>query len=486
MSSIYTKKGWLYASVPRSKQDGGTGGKTKFKCVALKIRDTPAGRVKARSLLEKAVERRKAHARVGRGAPGLVTMKQWADQWLEKRKKLGVVSARLDKSRLNLHVLPIRLSEGKAIRDMPLTEVRARHLVELFDMIRTGEITTQSTGKARRGQKFAPRSIRNLYSTLSALFRDAVIEDLIEASPCVLTKHHLGVIMDKDSEWRAGARYTRAELEMLISDERIPPDRRVFYALEGIGANRHGEAAGLRWRHYDSDLAPLGRFTVATSYNKGRTKTGRTRFMPVHHTLAAMLAEWRLTAWPAIFGRTPTPDDLICPFPPCSRSPQGRMRYLSRSQEFFVEDLKTLGLRHRRGHDLRRTMISLSLEDGARKDLLKYCTHGPPQGEGIDAYITIGWEPLCTEIAKLKVKRTPRGRVVALRAVAVASGAPDEDPADEQLARKAATKTPTIPPGIPTRFLPCEGKPGDSQVILGSGRRIRTLTSGLQRPASYH
>jgi hypothetical protein len=54
---------------------------------------------------------------------------------------------------------------------------------------------------------------------------------------------------------------------------------------------------------------------VATSYDKGRTKTGRTRFMPVHPTLATMLAEWRLVGWPAIFGRTPNPDDLICPLP---------------------------------------------------------------------------------------------------------------------------------------------------------------------------
>jgi hypothetical protein len=36
--------------------------------------------------------------------------------------------------------------------------------------------------------------------------------------------------------------------------------------------------------------------------------------------------------------------------------------------------LKLLGLRHRRGHDLRRTMISLARTDGARKDILALCT----------------------------------------------------------------------------------------------------------------
>ena len=63
-------------------------------------------------------------------------------------------------------------------------------------------------------------------------------------------------------------------------------DRRMMYALEGIGMLRHGEAAGLRWRHYEPDADPLGRLTIATSYDKGRTKTKHTRYVPVHETLA--------------------------------------------------------------------------------------------------------------------------------------------------------------------------------------------------------
>ena len=40
-------------------------------------------------------------------------------------------------------------------------------------------------------------------------------------------------------------------------------------------------------------------------------------------------------------------------------------------------DLGLLGFRHRRGHDLRCTMVSLTREDGARKDILELCTHNP-------------------------------------------------------------------------------------------------------------
>ena len=90
----------------------------------------------------------------------------------------------------------------------------------------------------------------------------------------------------------------------------------MFYALEGIAGLRLGEAAGLRFRHYDPSLKPLGRLLIATSYDKGRTKTKQPRRMPVHPTLAAILAEWRLSGWPAMMGRQPTPDDLIVPRPP--------------------------------------------------------------------------------------------------------------------------------------------------------------------------
>ena len=132
-------------------------------------------------------------------------------------------------------------------------------------------------------------------------------------SPCILTRHQLGENVDKDPTWRATAVFTRAELGMLISESRVPPDRQVLYALQGIAALRHGEAAGLRWKHYDP----------ATSYDKGHTKTKRTRYMPMHPTLAAMLTEWRLQDWPEMMGRTPTPEDLVVPMPrPTNRGPR--------------------------------------------------------------------------------------------------------------------------------------------------------------------
>jgi hypothetical protein len=46
------------------------------------------------------------------------------------------------------------------------------------------------------------------------------------------------------------------------------------------------------------------------------TKTETVKHVPVHPTLAAMLAEWKLSGWTAMMGRAPEPDDLIIPMPP--------------------------------------------------------------------------------------------------------------------------------------------------------------------------
>jgi integrase len=331
------------------------------------------------------------------GVAGPLTVAQYADRWIKDRRDRGRGCADGEETRLKKHAL-------RLIGALRLDEVRPRHV---RDMVR----------ELRKAGTLAPRTIINVYGVVHGMFRDAVIEELIDASPCVLARGEMPAKVDKNPEWRATAVFTRPELVKLISDERLPFDRRVLYALEGLAALRHGEAAGLRWRHLDVSATPLGKLTVATSYDKGRTKTGVTRFMPVHPTLAAMLAEWRLEGWPAVFGRTPTEDDLIVPLPASPRvkgrpNPRiGGMRNKSDSFKRLRADLVLLELRHRRGHDLRRTMISLARMDGARRDLLEVCTHNPRNGT-IDLYTSYDWASLCAEVSKLKVTRETRGQLI--------------------------------------------------------------------------
>ncbi len=250
--------------------------------------------------------------------------------WIKERE-LEVQTWRNDEYVFRLHVLP-------TLGRLRLEKVKPAHLVALVRDWRT---------------KMAPKSVHNAYSSLSAFFRDACFADLLQASPCILTKRQLGPKEPKDPEFRSSAIFTRAEFEQLISDDRIPMDRRVLYALAGLAGLRHGEAAGLRFRNCATPAEPLPMIYVAFSYARPYPKGGRCRPVPVHPTLAAILAEWKLHGWPAMMGRKPTTEDLVLPLPAESAT-AGAIRPRQYSGDRFERDLGTLGLRHRRGHDLRR------------------------------------------------------------------------------------------------------------------------------------
>ncbi len=51
-----------------------------------------------------------------------------------------------------------------------------------------------------------------------------------------------------------------------------------------------------------------------------------------------------------------------------------------------------------------RTFISLRLGDGARSDILRWVTHSRPRTATIDDYTTLVWNPLCDEVAKLRIE----------------------------------------------------------------------------------
>jgi len=383
MGSIYRKGNKLYASIKNR-----SGRWTNIATGFLVGQDREAK--KFMRDLEARRDAEAEHSEPG-GDHGPVTLVRYVKTWSAERTLLGLADTKNTESRLRDHALP-------ALGDMPIAEIRARHVVDLFRKLRTDG-------------KLAPKTIYNIYANLKAVFRDAQMADLIDASPCVLTKYQLGENVDKDPEWRATAIYSRDELERLIGDLRVPLDRRVQYALEGIAALRLGEAVGLRWRHYDASVEPLGQLLIATSYNKGRTKTKLSRRMPVQSTLAAILAEWKMDGWPSMMGRRPEPNDLVIPMPPedaarhrTAPTSEG-MRGKTYAFKRLRDDLVTLGLRHRRGHDLRRTLISLARTDGARKDILELCTHTPKKGSAIDLYTTFPWESLCEEVAKLKIHR---------------------------------------------------------------------------------
>jgi integrase len=309
------------------------------------------------------------------------TVADYAEQWLSKRTN---VNAHDDRARLERHALP-------RLVGLRMNEVKPRHARDLV-------LDLKAQGK------LAPRTIRQVAGLLHTMFKSAAIEEVIAANPIVFER---GVLPkgDKDPTWRHQASYTRAEVETLLSDERVLPDRRILYALKALAALRHQEAARLTWGQYDTEATPLGRLAL------GKTKSGVPREVPVHPTLAKLLAEWKLSGWCAVYGRRPTTDDLIVPTRNMTdERPHGTPRDANEAQRQLLADLGRLELRtkagtnqKRRGHDLRRTFISLARTDGALDGPLRWVTHGPSVSNMTELYSTFTWAALCTEVAKLKV-----------------------------------------------------------------------------------
>jgi len=352
----------------------------------------------ARKLLERLEAKIVAGAELGEAELGPITVERFARRWIETQQKRNLSTARDYESRLRCDALP-------DLGPMRVDEVRPRHIKKLI--------------RALEGKR-APRTVRHVYGTLHTMFAAAESDELIDRNPCRLGKQDLPKKVDKDPTWRALAIFTREETETLISDERIPEDRRTLYALLFLGGGmRFNEGAALPWRMYDAALKPLGRLLLARSYNIHRramkgVKTDVPRQVPVHPTLARVLAAWKLGGWERMIGRPPRLDDLIVP------SPKGEVRNVHVGLQQFHRDLEMLGLRKRRQHDLRRTFISLALADGARKDILRWITHGP-SGDIMDAYTTLPWEAYCAEVAKLRIELL-EGRLIALPKVANVDG----------------------------------------------------------------
>jgi len=315
---------------------------------------------------------------------GAATVESYCTGWLERRKLRNLVSYVDDVGRLTNHVLP-RVGATR------LDELRPHHIRDLVRaLVATG---------------MAARTVRNTYGILRTMLRDAYVDEVIPSNPCVLHRGELPGKEDKDPEWRSQATYTRQEVGLLVTSQNVPHKRRVQYALKSLAGLRHGEVAGLRWRHWDETAKPLTRLNVSTSYDRGRTKTGRPREIPVHSALAKMLRAWRVD-WLREYGREPGPDDYVVPtwqMNPIDAADAGHA---------FVYDLVQLGLRvkagqkrNRGGHDLRAWFITTAQEDGAHRDLLRVVTH-PGKGDVVGGYTRPPWKALCAEVAKL---RAPKG-----------------------------------------------------------------------------
>lgn len=366
----------------------------------------------------------------------LHTVEIWGRKWAAGRVAKGkATNAKLDEKALENHVFGAQLElSGRQLRfgDLKLDQVRVGHVRAFLE-----HLELKNIGTAEKPDHLAGRTRRSIYSLVNRLFKDAERTELIHRSPCQLERGEWPQAIDKDLTWRAGAVFTLAELERLVSDDRVPLDRRVFYAVAFLGGCREGEIAALRWSAYDADRAPLGALHVHASYTRKnkREKSPKNKLpreVPVHPITAALLAEWKLSGWRELFGRNPKPDNLLVP------NRAGAYVTDLNVSDNFGRDLDALGLRHRRFHDTKRTFVTLARAGGAGA-FLRWISHGPTKGEMQDTYASPPWETLCREVMAIKAQL--RGEAVLLPLRAAAGGA-DQAPETPQLRSQLQTEVP--------------------------------------------
>lgn len=403
-------------------------GERQYKSTGLPVGEE----AEARKALAKIERQIAAQERTGIPA-GALTVKSYADQWTDARQERGVINASSEAGFFKHHINP-------AIGDVPLSELRPVQVRDLLDVLKRKKTTgRRKPTKGPDGKIVKPperplssRSVRHIMGTLRNMLGDALAAELIPSNPFQLrARKDLPVARDVDPTWREGARFSSGEVEQLISDERIPEDRRVWYALATLTGARPGEIIAVRWRHYSPELEPLGLLQFAYAFNSNHhvlkdTKTQTTHKVPVHKTLAKVLATWRLGGWERTFGRAPTPDDLILPAQlPVEGAPAEReFRRDNRVRDRLHEDLTLLGLRKRDLYDFRRTFVSIAEDDGVSRENVEWLIHGP-RGDVHDGYRSPAHSALCAEVAKIKIGLR-EGRVLELRRAAVAGAQPPE------------------------------------------------------------
>ena len=315
-----------------------------------------------------------------------VTVAAYALTWGQKRTNK---TADDDRARLRDHVIP-------HIGHMRLADVEPPTIRDLIaKLVKLGAIE--------------PATIHNVYGTVSTMFRTAVFEKLIPATPCVLLKGMLPAVPKKPKSI-----YEKPDLLALVTCERIPLDRRTFYALLGLSAMRHGEGAGRRWRDWDPNTPILGCLNVDTQYYDEPLKSPdgeeRPRRVPVHRTLAIILQHWKDVGFPQLFGRAPRPEDFIVPSrrgPQYCRTVRRSLASLTETREakgrtgHRLSDCDAAGVTPLTIHRLRDTCISHARRDGARKDVFERISHNA-KGDIVDGYTLFDWAPLCEAMLALK------------------------------------------------------------------------------------
>lgn len=246
------------------------------------------------------------------------------------------------------------------------------------------------------------KTVGNIYLVYRTIMRYAAKQELILAEPPPLSVKdgELPAPIERRPEgWRDDAIFTIEEIARLLAAEQIEAQYRVMYCVYFLTGSRFSEVTILRVRDYNRIRKPLGQLTIRAG-KVGRSKGVRYRTPPVHPILASWLDWWIAEGYEFTHLRVPQPGDPL--FPTLSSRRQKMGETLCSHGEVYKRwarhHLPGCGLRHRRLHDARRTLLSLVRSSSAAQDVARAITHTVIADKVLDAYTTFEWEALCKAV----------------------------------------------------------------------------------------
>lgn len=295
-------------------------------------REVHLGGYRTRELAKRAL--RKAEDEIGAGTFGrqeAVTFSELASTWLESVKHDVKPSAYSD------YEIQVRV-----------------HLVPYFGERAIGEITPADVDKYRTakasekrpsGEPYSPRRVNKSLVTLGAIFKFAVANEYITASPTRATKKVKEVHREMDY-------LEPEEIARLLDacDDFLYP---IVLTAVCTGL-RQGELFALRWSDIDLDRS---RISVSRSYHPSHgetsTKSARSRRKVI---ITPILRDELIAHRARTAGK---PGDLVF-----RNRADGRVDYHNVTRRHFAAALERANLRHIRFHDLRHTFAALLIHNG--------------------------------------------------------------------------------------------------------------------------
>lgn len=360
---------------------------------------------------------------------------RWVEEWIEQRRAEGLRCWKDYLSICRHYILPP--FGRKRLDHITAAETRAFY---------------KQLKKLVKDEQLAPRSARNIWAVLNVLLKDAVATELITTNPCVIRKGEKIKDRDKNLTWRDGAMFFQHELELILNDDGLPFHVRCTFALLFFAGLRVGELGALKMSDLRTSNAPPGlwRLDVLHSFNQHTkvttlTKTEVLRPIPVHPVLRHYLSRWINSEFRGRFGRAPTAEDWLMPSK-CNKTGQPLQLRGDRVKVWRDKALASLGLKHRRTHDLRHSLVSIARAAGVNEKIFARITHPGSNRTAHEGYAHNIWESLCTEMLKIPVRLWLPGEQLPLWRSLPQVQAP------VRMAQPFSLAGPIFPSAAPTQF----------------------------------